>query len=154
PQLVDATNQAPILGPDQKPIRGIGTGEFPIDPAAKGGEYTLTVREAQERFPQQQRKFIVNQYENPRLNKELDFTRKSYGPADEVVAACKVSRVEGGRPVAQRPVKASMHLDGTTYGPESLRTDDKGAVNVRFKLPAVIERGQASLSVQFDDGGS
>src|SRR5262249_47669038 len=51
---------------------------------------------------------------------------------------------------------------GKSYGPDGkegnnplrLHTDEKGKVNVRFKLPAPIERGQATLSVQFDDGGS
>src|SRR5262249_55078318 len=92
---------------------------------------------------------------NPRLDKKLDFTRKSYGPGDEIVAACTVSRVEGGAAVANRPVTATVQLDGKEpVKPLSLRTDDKGAVNVRFKLPAAIERGQGSRSVNFDDGGS
>jgi hypothetical protein len=161
PQLVSETKQ-PVLGPDQKPLRGIGAGEFKIDPAAKGGEYTLTVREQATRFPPQQRKFIINQYENPRLNKELDFTRKSYGPADEVVAACRVARAEGGIPVANQPVAATIFIDGKSYtadGTEgskalTLKTDEKGHVSVRFKLPAKIDRGQGTLSVQFSDGAS
>jgi anti-sigma factor RsiW len=161
-RLVDERGKAPVLGPDNKPVRGIGTGAFPINPSLPGGEYTLTVREQNNRFPQQQRKFLVNQYENPRLNKELDFTRKSYGPGDEVVAACKVSRVEGGSAVAGRPVTATIQIDGKPYGadgkegakPLALRTDDRGHVKVRFKLPTVIERGQGTLSVQFTDGGS
>jgi hypothetical protein len=162
PLLFDEAGRAPLLGPDKKPIRGVGAGEFTLDPAAPGGEYTLSVREAANRFTPQSRPFIVNRYENPRLNKELDFTRKSYGPGDEVVAACKVSRVEGGANVAQQPVTATIRIDGKSYGPDGqegaksllLRTDDKGAVNVRFQLPKVIERGQASLSVQFRDGAS
>jgi anti-sigma factor RsiW len=80
PQLTAEGTNTPLLGPDKKPLTGIGAGEFKIDPAARGGEYTLTVREQNSRFPPQERKFIVNQYENPRLNKDLDFTRKSYGP--------------------------------------------------------------------------
>jgi hypothetical protein len=162
PLLFDEKTQAPLLGPDKKPIRGLGAGDFTLDPTSPGGEYTLTVREAANRFAPQERKFIVNQYENPRLNKELDFTRKSYGPGDDVEAACKVSRVEGGASVAHQPVVATVQIDGKPYGPDgkegakplTLRTDDNGAVSVRFKLPKVIERGQASLSVQFHDGGS
>jgi hypothetical protein len=155
PLLTDEKGQAPLLGPDKKPVRGIGAGDYLIPPDRPGGEYTLTVREAQNHFPPQERKFIVNQYQNPRLDKKLDFTRKSYGPGDEIVAACTVSRVEGGAAVANRPVTATVQLDGKEpVKPLSLRTDDKGAVNVRFKLPAAIERGQGSLSVNFDDGGS
>jgi hypothetical protein len=161
PRLVSQTG-TPILGPDKQPLRGIGAGEFRIDPNAKGGEYTLAVREQQGRFPPQERKFIVNQYENPRLNKELDFSRKSYGPGDEVAALCKVSRAEGGTPVARRPVTAHIYIDGRPYDadgkegnkPISLQTDEKGKVAVRFKLPAQIERGQGSLSVEFSDGAN
>jgi hypothetical protein len=158
-QLLDENSKAPVLGPDKKPIKGIGAGEYVILPGATGGEYTLTVREASNRFLEQQRKFIVNRYEKPRLNKELDFTRKSYGPGEEVVAACKVARAEGGAVVAGQPVTVSVFIDGKPYGrngtqganPWMLRTDDKGHVAVQFKLPAVIERGQASLSVVFTD---
>src|SRR5262249_15603067 len=95
-------------------------------------------------------------------NKELEFTRKSYGPGDEVVAACKVARTEGGAAVANQPVQATVLIDGQSFDaagkpsptPLPLRTDAAGKVNVRFRLPAVIERGLATLSVQFFDGGS
>lgn len=147
--------------PDGKPVAGIGAGEFLLPPGIAGGEFTLSVREANNRFPEQQRKFIVNNFANPRMNKELDFTRKSYGPGQEVVAACTATFAEGG-PVANRPVVATMFIDGKPYGPDgkpgarplNLQTDALGKVNVRFKLPDVIERGQGSLSVQFNDGGS
>jgi hypothetical protein len=159
--LHDSRTNAPVIGPDGKQVRGIGAGEFPIQQAAAGGEYALTVREGQGRFPEQQRKFIVNRYERPRLNKKLDFTRKTYGPSDDLVAACECLRAEGG-PVAQRPVAATMQIDGKWYGTDGreggqaalLQTDAEGRVNVRFKLPTVIDRGQASLTVQFNDGGS
>lgn len=145
---------SPFPVQDTKLLAGIGCGSWTIDAGAPGGEYTLTVRELSDRFPEQSRKFLVNQYENPRLNKELEFTRKSYGPGDEVVAACKVSRTEGGAPVARRPVLATVIVDGKETEQLSLQTDEQGLVNVRFKLPARIERGEASLSVRLDDGGS
>src|SRR5207245_8405881 len=113
-RLADAQHN-PLLGPDNLPIRGIGAGEFPIPPDAKGGEYTLTVREAANRFPPQERRFVVNQYEKPRLNKELEFTRRSYGPGDEVTAACRVARAEGGLPVADQPVTATVQVDGKRF---------------------------------------
>jgi hypothetical protein len=161
-QLLHEGDNSPFTGPDGKPLQGIGAGDYPIDPNSPGGEYTLSVTEANNRFPPQERKFIVNRYENPRLNKELDFTRKSYGPGDEVAAACKVSRAEGGTAVARRPVLATIYIDGQPYGatgqpggpPLNLQTDDRGHVNVRFKLPATMDRGLGTLSVQFNDGGS
>jgi hypothetical protein len=159
-QINDAKGQ-PILGPDKKPVRGLGAGEWQIPPDAAGGEYTVTISEQLNRFPAQQRKFIVNKYEKPRLKKELEYTRKSYGPGDEVVAACKVSPAEGGSSVANQPVEATVLIDGKSYGADgkeggkfNLKTDAAGAVSVRFSLPKEIERGEASLSVIFTDGGS
>lgn len=159
-QLINDKDKTVINGPDNKPIRGIGAGEYAIEPSAPGGEYTLTVSEAANRFPPQDRKFIVNRYEKPRLNKELEFTAKAFGPGDTVVAACKAARVEGGKPLADRPVTTSVNIDGVTYGPNGqpgssfqLRTDANGGVSVKFKLPTAIQTGHATLSVMFQDQG-
>ncbi len=160
-QVIDEKKQ-PILGPDKKPVRGLGCGVFELPPELAGGEYTLTVSEALDRFPPESRKFIVNKYEKPRLEKKLEFTAKSYGPGSDVTAACTVKPSEGGRSVANQPVQASVNIDGKTYGvngriakePIQLKTDAQGAVNVRFKLPTQIDKGEASLAVTFTDGGS
>ncbi|HYT92314.1 MAG TPA: hypothetical protein VEL76_26610, partial [Gemmataceae bacterium] len=144
-----------IVGPDGKAIRGIGAGEWRIPPEAAGGEYILTVSEAHNRFPPERRKFLVNQYQAPRLNKELDFTRRSYGPGDVVEVNCKVARVEGGLP-GNEPVIATAQVDGqpcVVLDDGALRLN-QGAVTVRFKLPAQIERGDGSVSIQFKDGGT
>jgi hypothetical protein len=153
-----------LLGPDKKPIRGIGAGDALIPLNAAGGEYTLRVSEALNRFPAQDRKFVVNRYQPHRLNKKLDFGKKSYGPGENASAACEVTRAEGGTPVANRPVEITVKIDGQTYGPDGqainqpvsyrTQTDAQGKVVVRFKLPAVIKTGDGTLSVLFDDGGS
>src|SRR5262249_49860542 len=116
-QLLNDKDKSPLQGPDHKPIRAIGAGEYTIEPSAPGGEYILTVSEAANRFPPQDRKFIVNRYEKPRLNKELEFTAKAYGPGDLVVATCKAARVEGGKPLADQPGMATGNIDGVGYGP-------------------------------------
>ncbi len=152
-----------LLGPDQQPIRGIGAGEYPIPADATGGEYILTVRDALDRFAPQRRSFVIQHYEKPRLNKELEYTRKSYGPGDEVIAGGRVSRIEGGLPLADQPVTATILVDGKRYRADGkqdpnaelpLRTDGSGTVTVRFLLPAQIDKGVASLSLRFTDGGN
>src|SRR5438034_509626 len=70
--LVDEKGQ-PVLGPDKAPSRGIVVGEFLIDPKCSGGDYTLPLKEASNRFQTQVRKFRVSRYEPRRLNKELYF---------------------------------------------------------------------------------
>ncbi len=147
---------AEMLGPDKKPVRGVGAGEFVLDPNIEGGEYTLVCREQANRFPEQRRKFIVNNYPKPQLDKKLDFGRSTYGPGDEASAVCKASWAGRG-PLSNQPVEATVLIDGKKYGadgkettqPLRFQTDDKGEVVVRFKLPAAIERGEASLGVKF-----
>src|SRR5262249_35869959 len=140
-----------LKGPDGRPIRGVGAGQLALNDNAPGGEYTLTVREEDNRFPPQQRKFLVNRYQKPRLDKKLDFNRTSFGPGDEVQALCSATRADGG-PVAGKDVRVAVTVDDQTYGPDgkpsaqpfTFHTDDQGKVTVRFRLPRAIEKGQAS----------
>jgi alpha-2-macroglobulin-like protein len=148
----------PVLGPDGKPLRGVGAGSFQLDPNGPGGEYALIVREVNRRFPEQRRRFLVNKYEKPKLNKELDFSRKSYGPGEEVVARCKAKHLDG-RPVKNCRAAVTVFIDNKQYGSHgeekaeafAFRTDDEGLVNIRFQLPTAIERGLATVAVTFDD---
>jgi hypothetical protein len=151
-RVVDQATDLAFLGPDKEPLRGIGAGDYLLDPNAPGGEYTLVVSEENNRFPPQERKFLVNRYQKPHLKKDLEFTRKSYGPGDEVVAVCKVARMEeSGKPMADQPVTATAKVDGKETVLR-LRTDALGGVRVRFRLPSQIERGNATLAVAFYDG--
>jgi hypothetical protein len=155
-----------VLGPDKKPVRGIGVGEFQIPEHFSGGEYILEVREAGKRFPPERRKFVVNQYQKPRLNKELKWDKESYGPGGEVTANVKVEKAEGGVPLAFCPVFAVVHIDGASYdvngnkvdsdeaGKIRLKTDESGKASIKFKLPAEIQKGDATLSVEFTDGAN
>jgi hypothetical protein len=151
-----------VLGPDKKPVRGIGAGEFGIPLNAAGGEYTLRVSEAFNRFPAQDRKFLVNQYQAHKLDKKLDFSKKSYGPGEDVSASCEAKRAGGGGEVANRPVLATVKVDGTQYGgdgkpsnqPIRFQTDAHGKVAIRFKLPAPIQTGDATVGVLFEDGAN
>lgn len=161
-QVKSAADGEILKGPDQLPLQGLGAGVFVLPPDAPGGEYILTVSERHQRFPPEQRRFLVQQYEKPRLRKELEFTRKSFGPGDEVVAFCQVTAAEGGRPIAKQPVSVTFYLDGamldaegqSTNSPWQLRTDDAGHVLVRLRLPKAIHRGDATLSVRFTDGAA
>jgi hypothetical protein len=155
-RVADPTSKDTLLGPDRKPIHGLGAGDYFIDPETPGGEYTLTVRDLHSRFPPQERKFLVNVYEKPRLNKELEFARKSYGPGETVVVNANVKRVEGGTPIADQPVNATMNVDGQVISAvnPALKTNGLGAVEARFVLPKQISQGNASVSLTFTDGGS
>jgi len=150
-----------IKGPDGKPLKGVGSGAFLIDPIAPGGEYILTVKDQAGRFPDQVRKFIVNRYQKSNINKELDFNRRSYGPGEDIIANCKAASADG-KPLSGKTVLASINLDGVQIGVDGnpntnqarFQTDSLGRVALKFRLPAVIQKGQASISVVFDDGGN
>ncbi|HTK77047.1 MAG TPA: zf-HC2 domain-containing protein, partial [Gemmataceae bacterium] len=143
----------PILGPDGQPVKGVGAGDYQIPSTAMGGEYTLAVRDLNGRFAEERRKFIVNEYRPHRLHKELEWSRSSYGPGDAVVANCKVTDASG--PVVGTAVSAEANVDGTKVpATPSGPTDARGTVAVRFTLPKEIDRGLASLTVSFGDGGN
>jgi anti-sigma factor RsiW len=157
-RLMSAEGKGELTGPDQKPLRGLGSGEFTVEPGAAGGEYTLTVSDTANRFAPQERKFLVNAYQPSALNKELNFDRSSYGAGDTVVARVKVTR-EGGEPAAHCQATAVIFIDGQRYGTDGqpggqsppVKADEHGKVDVAFKLPQAIERGEASLSVELLD---
>ena len=166
PRLVDPQTGREVLGPDRKPVKGVGTGDWQIPPDFPGGEYVLEIREMQNRFPPEKRKFVVNQYQKPRLNKEAKPDKESYGPGSDVVVNVKVEKAEGGFVLADMPVTAVVRVDGDAYnqfGQKTttddnarikLRTDKDGKAAIKFKLPAQIARGDASVSIEFTDGAN
>lgn len=140
-----------VMGPERGELRGIGAGEWTIPANAPGGEYTLTVQEAAQRFPPQQRKFVVNKFHKPRFMKELVWNKRTYGPGDDVLASLEVKSSEG--PVANTPVVGTVTIDGVTFGPYETRTNEAGKAIVRFGLPQQMNRGLASLNLEVRDKG-
>src|SRR5207249_6163117 len=110
-------------------VRGIGAGFLLLPPDAPGGEYVLGVREERQRFPAQSRKFVVNRYQKPQLDKSLDFNRSSYGPGDEVQANCRAARADNGNPLANRLVRVLVQIDDKSYGPDG--KESAAAFNAR-----------------------
>lgn len=152
PSGAELVNQTGI-SPSGEQYRGLAAGEYVLGDAAAGGEYSIRLRESAGRTPEQVRRFLVNKYQPARLEKKLEFTRKSYGPGDEVVAACTAARVSG--PLTNQPVAAAAQVDGVAVPVEHApATDANGAVLVKFRLPAKIDRGSASVSIAFTDGGA
>ena len=89
----DNKEKTPILGPDGRPLRGVGTGEFVLPANLAGGVYTLFVGDLGARFTEERRTFLVHRWQAPRFNKEVEFDRASYGPGDMVVVHGKVTRL-------------------------------------------------------------
>lgn len=153
-KLVDAQNQQPIAGLGGHPITGIASGQFTLTPDMPGGPYTLYISEANQRFPEEKRRFLVNAYQPPRFNKEFEFHRKSYGAGEQVVVNAAASRVEGGALVQQR-VEATAVVDGIV-ATKQLKTDGAGKVQFVFDIPASdkLNRGEGNVTLRFFDGAT
>ncbi|MBA4187852.1 MAG: alpha-2-macroglobulin [Planctomycetaceae bacterium] len=162
-------NLEPVIGPDSKPLRGIGVGEYALASDAPGGEYKLDLFEivSGRQVLLETRKFIVNRYVPDTFEKKLEFDGKSYGPGEFVQARIEVSRTAGG------PMKdATANVVATVDGREFHKQDaarfaivneggtTKAVLNVRFQIPADIFAKAAkpdvppstTLSVNIQDG--
>ncbi len=156
----------PLAGPSGRPLRGVLAGELPLELDQSGGEYTLRVEEADSRFVTAERKFLVQVYQKPRLNKELVFSKRGYAPGDTMDIAVTGTGVDG-QSLAGQPVTARLNLDGKTvradsslapsdHPPEKANLDSAGKGVFRFKLPqeSAIAAGEAVVTVIFTDGAS
>jgi len=162
------SNLQSVLGPDQKPLRGIGVGEHTLSPNAPGGEYKLEVLDVtnNKELLLETRKFIVNKYVPDTFEKKLEFDGKSYGAGEVVQARVEVSRTAGG-PMKDATANVVATVDGKTiheqkdirFGIVNEGGNAKAALNVRFQLPAdIFDKAKpntppsATLSVNILDG--
>lgn len=144
----------PVNGPDGKPLRGIGVGEYAIPDGAPGGEYKLDLFERDPNTGREvlleTRKFIVNRYLPDTFEKKLEFDAKSYGANDTVQARIEVSRTAGG-PMTDARATVTATADGKeifklpnvnfTIVPGE-RGATKAILDVRFKLPPEVFAGK------------
>ena len=147
----------PLLGPDRKPVRGLGIGDYELPETAPGGEYELQVFETNEQNGIETlldtRKFIVNTYVVEEFQKKLEFDGKSYGAGEWVQARVEASRTAGG-PLKDSRASVVASIEGVPFHQENnVRFNSKGVLNLRFKLPGNVGNGNASLSVTIVDGG-
>ena len=133
--------------------RGVGSGVFAIPAGQVGGEYTLVAHSPEGSFPDEVRKFNIQNYRVPRLRKELEFQKDSYGPGDLVVADFTARLAEGG-PVAGASLTISAVVDDESLMQTTVQADDSGAAHIEFRIPENVEIGDGRLSIAVDDGGT
>ncbi len=146
-----------LAGPDGRPVRGVGAGDFALAADAPEGEYLLTVREANGRFPPQQRTLHVRRPTTP-LVAGVEFEHPVYKAGDQVTAYAHPATPEQ-QVLADRKVRVLVHADGKNYGtdgqlaqePVPTRTDNFGNLKLDFKLPDKIETDHALLLAEMDD---
>jgi len=134
---------------------GVGNGQFAIPAHLPGGTYTLIAKSLDDTFPEEKREFFIRRYRTPRLKKQLEFARDSYTPGDEVVADFSAERAEGG-PAADAQLRIVVTVDGepVSVATPAPKTSSAGTYQVKFTLPEKIEKGDGTLAVVVDDGGT
>jgi hypothetical protein len=181
-RLVAGKDKKTVNGPDGQPLRGIGTGEFTLPRQLPGGVYTLRVSEANGRFPEEKRTFVVHRWQAPRFNKEAEFHRPSYSPGDTVVVRGKVARIAqqgaqgamgAGMPgnIAAAPggvgfvnpqgiagpenirVQASVSYNGQQWWANERNADPDGSFTFDFPVPQNMPLGNGLVTLQFSDNG-
>lgn len=163
-KLYDDPNQRwrHLVGPDRKPLRGIGCGEFGIGMKEPGGEYKLSVVDTTPTYDEvrrqavnrevvlETRKFNVAEYKPEIFEKTLEFDGKSYGAGDTVMVKFTASRTQGGK-VKNGLVTPVAQVDGQNINIPASRTDDEGVARFKFVLPKNITKGEGTLSITVSD---
>lgn len=132
---------------------GIGGGavELPRQ-GLREGAYTLTVTDADGRFPAQAQRLHV--LRPVRLKKELEFDKNSYQPGEVVRAIVRAHRLQSGQAVAEQLVTGTLKIDGEPVGKAiRTRTDSQGAAKIEVALPRKAGRSYR-LTVVINDPGN
>jgi hypothetical protein len=161
--LLDAKTHLPLLGPDKKPIQGIGAGEFVLDPGSSPGEYILTVREANNRFAPQQRRFIVGPYEAKSLAQPAPIVAKKlhidfFPEGGELVAGVPNRVYFQSRTLLDRPAELKAHLidqEGRVIvaAVETLRDAEEPGVNQGMGLFVFTPQTGRKYELKIDSPG-
>src|SRR5215467_2226466 len=116
-----------------------------------GGEYTVHV--SHPASVPAERKFDIRAYRAPRLKSQIVFLRDGYGPGDTVAATLHVERAEGGIPAGAR-VSVTARVDGEETWKGEMTVDAFGNAGATFRLPAAIARGEGTIAMVIQDGGT
>jgi len=146
----------PVRGPDNKPIRGVGTGAFLLPSDLDEGDYTLVLHELPHPagyppavpFPVV-RPIKVQSGPTDVYQKVVRFAGAGYRPG-EMVEGWAELRFED-QPVAGATVQLVGIADGSPLEVAVLQpaTGSDGRVRFRFTLPRELERGDVRLKATF-----
>ena len=124
-----------------------------IPASQAGGEYTVRITQPNTGGAPAERKFDIRAYRAPRLKSQIVFVRDGYGPGDTVSASVHVDRAEGGIPAGAK-VSVIARVDGGEVWKGETVIDGAGNASTSFRLPEVIARGEGSLAMIIQDGGT
>lgn len=134
-----------------KAAAGSAHNDIALPTTLAGGRYVLRIRS--DAGALEERPLTISTYEVPRLKQQLEFLRRGYAAGDEVTATLTVLR-STGEPARGARVTGTALVDGVTVARPSAIVGRTGAVTLRFRLPATIDRGDGLLTAVVTDGGA
>jgi len=157
--LIASTVQLISPGGDvcfQEPAHIFGnvlSGSWKIPPHQNGGQYIIRVQpDNSAMMPAERNIEIRSQLESSsRLDIEIEFVNKGFGPGDKVVASVQVKRTEGGYP-SFADFKATAFIGGVNIFQENSALDEFGLGVVQFTIPQEIDSDEGVLMVTVGDG--
>ncbi|MBX2802375.1 MAG: hypothetical protein KTR31_32145 [Myxococcales bacterium] len=123
-------------------------GALQLPEGAAGGTWKVVVSGS----ATAERTFTVNNFQAPRIDKQLTFLRTGYQPGDTVQAVVTLQRATG-EILADVDVTTQVRIAGSAQPAQQVRTDAKGEATVRFELPVRLGSPDVNLTVLVDDGG-
>ncbi|MFQ5334845.1 MAG: MG2 domain-containing protein, partial [Flavobacteriales bacterium] len=136
--------------------KGVAKGDFALDGSVPGGLYKVKA------FTNWQKNFgegvfftkdiQVQSVVIPRLLMKMDFTRKAYGPGDEVIAKINLNTLDNNA-LADYGFGYVVNIDGRKLMEKKSETDNTGEAYVKFELPEDLSSNDGILNVMVDYEG-
>lgn len=158
PAISKGDELSPVLGPDGKPIRGIGCGAFALPANLPTGEYALVAYEIPVGWtkselpdgtvPLAKRKVQIRKHVPTRYSTSLTFDATGYRPGD-TVAATFTANVQG-RPLVNAPIMTAVTVNGRRVTPRApFNLDAAGSARIEIALPvgAAINTAEVTVTI-------
>ncbi len=150
-RVVDALGN-PVTTIVERSEDGVVASALEIADDAAGGEWAFELRDANDRFTVERRRFQVRLFQAPKLKTTLVLDRETYAPGETGSAALSVERLAGGA-AAGAAATAMLVVDGETVETDDLVLDAAGEATVSFTVPQTVARGEARLVARIADRG-
>ncbi len=137
--------------------KGKAAGDFSLAPNTPGGMYKIRAfSNWQKNEPDTllfEKEILVQDILVPRVKMQLDFDRKAYGPADEVVAKLYFED-NSNKALAHQSFNYIVQIQGKEILRNTAEADSEGKMYVKFKLPKKLDSNDGLLLVTLQYNGN
>ena len=136
--------------------KGITNGDFTLDKNAVGGLYKVKAfTNWQKNFSEESfftKEVQVQSVVIPHLLMKMDFTKKAYGPGDEVISKLNLNTLEN-KPLSDFDFNYTVNIDGKKLFEKKSQTNSEGEAYLKFELPGELTSNDGILNVMIDYEG-